>query len=155
MSEPQSERTFESRFGISREMTEEEIQDLLERSWWGNLATAEEDGPYAVPVIYGWDGDHFYIASRAGRKIRNLERNPAVCLTVVEATGLGEPWHSVLVLGDADLVHGFRGHAAAIKALRGQVGRGGRVTPKDVARMAAAKVIRIVPREITGRVRIG
>jgi nitroimidazol reductase NimA-like FMN-containing flavoprotein (pyridoxamine 5'-phosphate oxidase superfamily) len=146
---------FESRFGISREMTDEEVTDLLERSWWGSLSTVEEDGPYAVPVIYGWDGDDFYIASRAGRKVSNLEQNPAVCLTVVEATGLGEPWHSVVVLGDATLVHGFRAHAKAIRALRKQVGREGKVTKENVARMAVAKVIRVAPREVTGRVRIG
>jgi nitroimidazol reductase NimA-like FMN-containing flavoprotein (pyridoxamine 5'-phosphate oxidase superfamily) len=146
---------FESRFGISREMTDEEVADLLERSWWGSLSTVEEDGPYAVPVIYGWDGEHFYIASRAGRKIDNLEQNPAVCLTVVEATGLGEPWHSVVALGDATLVHGFRGHVKAVRALRKQVGREGKVTKESVARMAAAKVIRVEPRQITGRIRIG
>ncbi len=146
---------FESRFGISREMTDEEVADLLERSWWGSLSTVEEDGPYAVPVIYGWDGEHFYIASRAGRKIDNLEQNPAVCLTVVEATGLGGPWHSVVALGDATLVHGFRGHGKAVRALRKQVGREGKVTKESVARMAAAKVIRVEPRQITGRIRIG
>jgi hypothetical protein len=35
------------------------------------------------------------------------------------------------------------------------VGRVGKIRPKDVAAMAAAKVIRITPREITGRIRIG
>jgi hypothetical protein len=52
-------------------------------------------------------------------------------------------------------VHGFQGHVTAIRALRGQVGREGKIRPKDVAAMAAAKVIRISPREITGRIRIG
>ena len=150
-----SAKKFTSRFGISREMTDEEIEDLLTRSWWGSLATVEEGGPYSVPVIYGWDRENFYVASRSGRKITNLKADPAVCLTVVEAEGLGEPWYSVIVLGDAELVHGFQGHVTAIKALRGQVGRKGKIRPKDVAAMAAAKVIRISPREITGRIRIG
>jgi nitroimidazol reductase NimA-like FMN-containing flavoprotein (pyridoxamine 5'-phosphate oxidase superfamily) len=136
-------------------MTGEEIDALLARSWWGSLATVEKDGPYAVPVIYGYNGQDFYVASRPGRKISNLEQNPAVCLTVVEAKSLGAAWSSVVVLGNADLVHGFRGHMAAIRALRGQVGRSGKVTPRDVGRMAQARVIRISPREITGRVRIG
>ena len=148
-------RKFTSRFGISREMTDEEVEDLLTRSWWGSLATVEEEGPYSVPVIYGWDRENFYVASRSGRKITNLKVNPAVCLTVVEAEGLGEPWYSVVVLGDAELVHGFQGHVTAIRALRGQVGREGKIRPKDVAAMPAAKVIRITPREITGRIRIG
>ncbi|MEE8447285.1 MAG: pyridoxamine 5'-phosphate oxidase family protein [Gemmatimonadota bacterium] len=150
-----SEQQFTSRFGVSREMTGEEIDALLTRSWWGSLATVEKDGPYAVPVIYGYDGQDFYVASRPGRKISNLEQNPAVCLTVVQAESLGAAWSSVVVLGNADLVHGFRGHMAAIRALRGQVGRSGKVTPRDVGRMAQARVIRISPREITGRVRIG
>lgn len=155
MSEQETPQKFTSRFGISREMTDEEVEHLLGRCWWGNLATAEEGGPYAVPVIYGWDGEDFYVASRAGRKITNLEANPAVCLTVVEAEGLGEPWYSVVVLGDAELVHGFGGHVKAIRALRAQVGRMGKIRKKDVAAMAAAKVIRISPREVTGRIRIG
>ncbi len=150
-----SEQQFTSRFGVSREMTGEEIDALLARSWWGSLATVEKDGPYAVPVIYGYDGQDFYVASRPGRKISNLEQNPAVCLTVVQAESLGAAWSSVVVLGNADLVHGFPGHMAAIRALRGQVGRSGKVTPRDVGRMAQARVIRISPREITGRVRIG
>ena len=111
-----SAKKFTSRFGISREMTDEEIEDLLARSWWGSLATVEEGGPYSVPVIYGWDRENFYVASRSGRKITNLKADPAVCLTVVEAEGLGEPWYSVIVLGDAELVHGFQGHVTAIKA---------------------------------------
>ena len=148
-------KEFTSRFGISREMTDEEVEDLLTRSWWGSLATVEETGPYSVPVIYGWDRENFYVASRSGRKITNLQASPAVCLTVVEAEGLREPWYSVVVLGDAELVHGFQGQVTAIRALRGQVGREGKIRPKDVAAMAAAKVIRISPREITGRIRIG
>lgn len=153
--DPADTPKFTSRFGVSREMTGEEIEELLARSWWGSLATIEKDGPYAVPVIYGYNGRDFYVASRPGRKISNLEKNPAVCLTVVEAESLGAAWSSVVVLGNADLVHGFRGHVAAIRALRGQVGRSGKVTPKDVDRMAEARVIRISPRKITGRVRIG
>ncbi len=153
--DPTDTPKFTSRFGVSREMTGEEIEELLARSWWGSLATVEKDGPYAVPVIYGYNGRDFYVASRPGRKISNLENNPAVCLTVVEAESLGAAWSSVVVLGNADLVHGFRGHVAAIRALRGQVGRSGKVTPRDVARMSQARVIRISPREITGRVRIG
>ncbi len=153
--DPADTRKFTSRFGVSREMTDEEIEEFLARSWWGSLSTVEKDGPYAVPVIYGYNGRDFYVASRPGRKISNLEKNPAVCLTVVEAESLGAAWSSVVVLGNADLVHGFRGHVAAIRALRGQVGRSGKVTPRDVARMSQARVIRISPREITGRVRIG
>ncbi len=153
--DPADTRKFTSRFGVSREMTGEEIEVLLARSWWGSLATVEKEGPYAVPVIYGYNGRDFYVASRPGRKISNLEKNPAVCLTVVEAESLGGAWSSVVVLGNAGLVHGFRGHVSAIRALRGQVGRGGKVNPKDIARMAEARVIRISPREITGRVRIG
>jgi nitroimidazol reductase NimA-like FMN-containing flavoprotein (pyridoxamine 5'-phosphate oxidase superfamily) len=152
---PERKRTFTSRFGISREMTDEEVEALLARSWWGSLATVEDGGPYSVPVIYGWDGSDFYVASRGGRKVTNLQRDPSVCLTIVEAEGLGEPWYSVVVLGEATLVHGFGGHVKAIRALRAQVGRAGEIRKKDVAAMMAAKVIRISPREITGRIRIG
>ncbi len=66
----------------------------------------------------------------------------------------GDHWTSVLVIGRADMVKNPKGHLAAILALRRQAGITARnVDPKDLARMAAARVIRLIPDEITGRVR--
>ena len=144
------------RFGDSRPIGESEVQELLERNWWGVLATLGDGHPYAVPVVYGYDGKHFYIASRDGQKVENIEARPGVCLNIVEVSKPGDHWTSVLVIGSAKMVKDPKGHLAAIQALRRQAGITARnVDPKDLARMAAARVIRVIPNEITGRVRTG
>lgn len=126
--------------------------ELLDRNWWGDLATVGPDGrPYAVPVVYGWDGSHFWIASRAGRKVKNLEANPSVCLTVVEVEGDGDHWASVVVAGTARVVEGLQPHLRALRALRKQRGYVGKVTPGDAMQLARARVIRIDPETMTGR----
>ncbi|MGH7540589.1 MAG: pyridoxamine 5'-phosphate oxidase family protein [Gemmatimonadota bacterium] len=147
-----SEGDSASRFG-ARELAPHEIDELLRRGWWGTLATSADGEPYGVPVVYGYDGERFYIASAPGKKIRNIEANANVCLTVVETDGGPGDWASVLVLGHAELVRGIRGHLDAVRALRAQVGRRGEVTMEDAKRLARAKVIAIVPREVTGRAR--
>lgn len=144
-------RTSGSGRFASREMEEDEVREHLRRNWWGDLATVGDGRPYAVPVVYGWDGDHFWIASRDGTKVRNIEENPDVCLIVVEVQDDGGWWGSVMVKGRADVVSGLSPHLAALRALRKQRGIPGKATPKDAMQFARAKVIRIDPTEITGR----
>lgn len=135
----------------SREMDEAEVREHLRRNWWGDLATVGDGRPYAVPVVYGWDGDHFWIAARDGTKVRNIEGNPAVCLVVVEVRDDGAWWGSVMVKGRAEVVDGLSAHLSALRALRKQRGIPGKATPQDAMQFARAKVIRIDPVEITGR----
>lgn len=135
-----------------RELSEEQVRTVLERNWWATLATAADGRPYAVPVVYGWDGRDFYVANRPGRKSRALEANPATCLTVVEVEGRGEDWRSVVVEGRAESVRSPGGYLKALRALRRQVGKEGPPpTPSQVARLARARVIRIVPETVSGR----
>ncbi len=140
-------------FGGSRPLDEDEIRDCLERNWWGVLSTLGEEYPYAVPVVYGSDGEHFYIASRAGQKVENIKVRSGVCLNVIEVEDLSRQWTSVLVTGQAELISEPRGHLTAILALQRQARRVGPMTAKDISRMAAARVIRISPAAITGRTR--
>lgn len=136
----------------SEPLADDETAALLERNWWGTLAVSADAHPYAVPVVYGWDGRHLYVANTPGRKARTLERNPAVCLTVVEVEDRGASWRSVVVEGRAEPVSGPRGYVAALQALRRQVGKEGPPpSPSDLARLARARVIRIVPEAISGR----
>ena len=84
-------KEFTSRFGISREMTDEEIEDLLTRSWWGSLATVEEGGPYSVPVIYGWDGENFYVAAGAAARSPTSRRTRRCASRSWRPTGSASP----------------------------------------------------------------
>ncbi len=147
--------THRAGFRESRALADDEIRRFLDRNWWGVLSTLEERFPYAVPVVYGYDGDHFYIANKIGRKTSNIETRSGVCLCVTEVERGNAEWSSVVITGDAEFVDDSDGQLDALRALRGQTGLDVEVGPQDLARIAAARVVRIVPREITGRTTVG
>jgi nitroimidazol reductase NimA-like FMN-containing flavoprotein (pyridoxamine 5'-phosphate oxidase superfamily) len=115
------------------------------------LSTVEEPYPYAVPVVYGYDGEYFYVANKSGRKVSNIEANRSVCLCVADVQQGPGDWSSVVATGDAEFIASGDGRLEALRALRRQMGYEIDVGPRDLARIAAARVIRIVPHEITGR----
>ena len=70
-------------------LSEAEARSLLGAARVARLATADEGGrPHLVPVTFAIDGDHVYIAidhkpktTKTGlKRLRNIERNPNVCL---------------------------------------------------------------------------
>lgn len=68
-------------------LDDEASRALLARGFSGNLATTGSDGwPYAVPLIYVWDGAKVYIhtGSAPGRLAGNLRHDPRVCFLVDE-----------------------------------------------------------------------
>jgi PPOX class probable F420-dependent enzyme len=74
------------------------------------LATVSPGGrPQATPVWYLLDGDEIVINTSKGRvKLRNLEKNPRVALTVVDAKDM---YHYVQIQGRVvrfDQEHGAR-----------------------------------------------
>jgi nitroimidazol reductase NimA-like FMN-containing flavoprotein (pyridoxamine 5'-phosphate oxidase superfamily) len=127
-----------------------EIATTIQRSWWGILSTSAGDEPYAVPVAYGWNGEHVYIASLDGRKIRNLMMNPHACLSIAEVES-GAAWRSVVIEGSVEWLTRPKDLARAFTALAMQCGRP--VVPPSAARLLEAKVFRIIPRSIHGRAR--
>lgn len=71
------------------QLTEEEMNALLEREKYGVISTVGEDGyPYAVPINYVFiDGRIFFHGRKVGEKVGNLSRDPRCCFTVVTAGG--------------------------------------------------------------------
>ena len=133
-----------------REMTRGEVHAFLAARTWGMLATADADGPYAVPVSYGWDGEALYVATGPGRKLRHLESSPALCLTVPGVEG-GDRWRCVVARGRAESVDGTAARLRALALVHRQ--RDARPSLADAARAARARVFRIAPAELTGRAR--
>ncbi|MGQ0560277.1 MAG: pyridoxamine 5'-phosphate oxidase family protein [Gemmatimonadota bacterium] len=135
----------------SRVLSRQEIEDFLKQGFWGVLATAVNDQPYGVPIIYAYDDDGmFYVANGPGQKLRNLEANPNVTLTVVELEDYGRRWKSVIVYGRVEFLEDLSDKLHAFNALRKQIPRPA-ARLRDAAKLAAARVLRIVPTEITGR----
>lgn len=127
---------------------------LLRERGWGILSTADAATacPYAVPVAYAIDGDSIYVASGRGRKLRALELNPGLCLTVSDVARM-DCWRSVVVIGRARWLTDASGRAAAIRAFVRQRGPDGRrLSPAAAARFVTARLFRIDVVELSGRI---
>jgi hypothetical protein len=134
-----------------RVLSDEEIKEFLKQGFWGVLATSVNDEPYGVPIIYGYDDDgRFYIASAEGKKVSNVEHNANVTLTIADLQDYGRAWRSVIVYGKAELVQDLTEKLHAFNTLRKQIPRPS-ARLRDAAKLAAAKVIRVTPTEMTGR----
>jgi uncharacterized protein len=135
----------------ARDLDSAEIDAVIRSMRVAVLATSADDVPYAVPVIYGYDGSDFFVAMRDGRKADNLDRNPAVCLTIADVEDAGVRWRSVVVAGSARWVRGINARLHALDTLRRQHEDRFAAHPRDVARLAGARVLRISPESVTGR----
>lgn len=134
-----------------RKLDKSEIEAFLRQGFWGVLALSVDDEPYGVPIIYAYDEDGtFYIANGPGKKIEMMQQNRNVTLTVVELEDYGKRWRSVIVYGKVELVERLPEKLHAFNALRKQIPRPA-TRLSDAAKLASAKVIRLVPTEITGK----
>lgn len=69
------------------EIIPEEFRDLLERPLIADLATVREDGtPQVNPMWFAWDGEFIrFTHTNFRRKFRNIQANPAVAISIVDA----------------------------------------------------------------------
>ncbi len=135
----------------ARKLEQHEIVEFLRQGFWGVLAMSLGDQPYGVPIIYAYDDDGtFYIANGPGKKIEMLQQNANVTLTVVEVEDYGRKWRSVIAYGRVEVVDALPEKLHAFNALRKQIPRPA-ARLSDAAKLAAAKVVRLVPTEITGK----
>lgn len=148
-----SESQGGGRRGAARVLDDDEIRAIVARNFWGVLSTVGPDGqPYAVPIIYGYDGA-FYSVLRDGRKLTNIDANPRVCINVVEIEEMAKRWRSVLAFGTARWIDDDEGMRAAIHVIRAQYpgppARSGGTT--DALRSQGFRVMKLVVDEMTGR----
>lgn len=83
---------------IVREMRDADCYGIINRQFFGRLASCAKDQPYVVPVHYVASGGLLYSFSMPGRKIDNMRQNPNVCLQVDELQD-HRHWKSVIVEG--------------------------------------------------------
>ena len=134
-----------------RRLDKTEIVEFLRKGFWGVLALSVGDEPYGVPIIYAYDDDGtFYIANGPGKQIEMTQKNPNVTLTVVELEDYGKKWRSVIVYGKVELVDSLPEKLHAFNALRKQIPRPA-TRLSDAAKLASAKVIRLIPTDLTGK----
>jgi uncharacterized protein len=131
-------------------LDEAEIQALLARNCWGVLAMSINDTPYAVPIIYGYDGEQFVFANGPGQKLETLKANPVVCLVIAEVENAGKVWRSVVAKGRVDWITDEAQRLVAFELIRQQMGFTAE-RAEDAEKIATAPLARIIPTEITGR----
>lgn len=85
------------------DMSQAEMQELLERQSVGHLGCAHDGRPYVVPMNYAFDGKNLYFFTTKGMKTHFIESNPEVCMQVEEVVDSSH-WRSVMVIGRAELL---------------------------------------------------
>jgi nitroimidazol reductase NimA-like FMN-containing flavoprotein (pyridoxamine 5'-phosphate oxidase superfamily) len=133
-----------------RALTPEQLHGALREIGWGLLATDAAGQPYAVPIAYGFDGRRIYIGTGPGRKLRTLEQNPRICLTVADVVSLSD-WVSIVITGQVRWVERLPDRARAIRALVQQRRSGRRLGADQAPRLARARLAYIEIESMTGR----
>lgn len=127
-----------------RELSRAEIDALLQEELVGRIGCHADGLTYVVPVIYAYDGDAFYVASREGQKVRMMRASPDVCFEV-DRYERGS-WQSAIAHGRFEELGG-EDAARAIELLAARFGgaAGGRAAGESTV------CFRIRVGELTGR----
>lgn len=80
------------------DLTRDQCVQVLYSTEVGRLGYYSEKRMYIVPVSYVFDGEHIYIHSKEGQKVRMMRKHPGVCFQVDRIENLVN-WRSVLVWG--------------------------------------------------------
>jgi nitroimidazol reductase NimA-like FMN-containing flavoprotein (pyridoxamine 5'-phosphate oxidase superfamily) len=80
------------------ELTSEQIDQVLRAETLGRIGCVADDWPYVVPVTYAYDGEHVYVHSAEGMKLRAMRARPAVCFEVEQVRGPRD-WRTVIARG--------------------------------------------------------
>jgi PPOX class probable F420-dependent enzyme len=86
-------------------MTPAQKRAFLKAPHLADLATLLPDGsPHATPVWHHYERGRFYVLSETTSvKVRNIERDPRVCLTVASRE---QPYAYIMAMGEAELERG-------------------------------------------------
>lgn len=88
---------------------EPELFEAVERllgpnpAHWVTVATVARDGgPHATPMVLGWDRESLYLSLTGKQKVRNLERDPRVCVSISRDEDLAHAvvWGTVAMSSD-------------------------------------------------------
>ena len=80
-----------------------EIESLIaDAPLSAHLVTTVADRPHVAPVWYDYHDGHLRVLT-GGKKLRNIDRNPQVAVSIEQANGPAVEW-SVTLLGIAEIV---------------------------------------------------
>ena len=151
--EPHVEATEQPRPGrrASRELSGEEVDAVIAGNFVALLATVDEAQPYAVPFIYGYEPGRFFGVLSPGRKVRNIERNPNVCVTIVQTEDNARRWRSVVATGKASWVEGVLNLGHALNTIRKQYPGNPMRSAPGLSALKGFHMLRVDVETLTGR----
>ncbi len=86
-------------------MSDDEICQFLTCARVGRVGLSTRNGPYVVPVGYGYaDGKVFFHTCKTGQKMDCIRQKESVCFEVDEALSDGSMYKSVIVQGTAQII---------------------------------------------------
>jgi len=86
-------------------MTRPEIDQFLTCAPIGRIGLITKEGPYVVPVGYGYsEGKIFFHTCEEGMKVEAIRSNPNVCFEVDESLSDASLAKSVVILGRAEII---------------------------------------------------
>ena len=89
----------------SKDMTRPEIDQFLTCARVGRIGLILKEGPYIVPVGYGYAGGKiFFHTCGEGLKMEAMSSNPEVCFEVDESTSDGSLAKSVILWGRVEVI---------------------------------------------------
>ncbi len=147
---------------VDRKLEDSLTMELLQRGGFGVLSVIDPQGrPYGVPLNYVvMNGDIYMHAAVEGKKLQCIAGNPSVCFTVVGAVEVlpaqfSTRYESVIIFGEAAVVGDEQEKRSVLlefvrKFSAGFIEKGIAYINSDCNKTA---VIRISPREITGKKR--
>lgn len=140
-----------------QEMTDREIEVLLEKAGYAHFACSENDRPYIVPIHYVYNAPFVYFYTTDGKKTRIIKENPNVCLQVEEVIDR-ENWRSVVLNGTAEEITDPQEREDVVNSLRKT---NPTLTPAisirwmdNWIRENVEAIYRIKPETLTGRVSV-
>ena len=143
-----------------RQIPEEEAWQVVDACEYAFLAmTAEDGGPYGLPLTIAREGRAVYFHSAmAGRKVECLRKNPRVCLTCVGPTQIWPEafttlYESAVAFGQAEEVteEAEKIHALELICRRHTPGNMGNFQSAVARSLARTGIWRITVDEITGK----
>lgn len=79
-------------------LSPQQIEHLLEHSYYGHLACHDGEELYLVPITFAYKKGAFYAYTQDGKKIEMMKKNPRVCVQAEKIHPDGG-WESVIAWG--------------------------------------------------------
>jgi hypothetical protein len=94
-----------------KELSPDEISEVLDQESIGHLACQAGGELYVVPVTYVHEGNTIYSHSRPGKKLEMMRKHSRVCLQVEQVRG-SFSWRSAIVWGKFEVLKGLEAATA-------------------------------------------